>query len=163
MPTLNQRCRGKRFSLKQPNVRIITHTNYGSLTYLNDNFHAVTSTLVKPNYAYGRFTVATLQWIKATILNAPISKTDVLNSHSDVFKTIAVLNSWQKYLKNICRHISQVAYFYFMVINFCDFANSCHTCKSLEAPNILICDIRGTDVSQKMSKKVACFRYFLFV
>ena len=102
LPSLNQRCRGKRFSLKQPNVRIITHTNYGNLTYLNYNFHAVTSTLVKPNYAYGRFTVATLQWIKATILSAPISKTDVLNSHSDIFKNIAVLNSWQKYLKNIC-------------------------------------------------------------
>ena len=102
MPTLNQRCRGKRFSLKQPNVRIITHTNYGSLTYLNDNFHAVTSTLLKPNYAYGRFTVATLQWIKATILRASISKTDVLNSHPNIFKKIAVLNSWQKYLKNIC-------------------------------------------------------------
>ena len=102
MPTLNQRCRGKRFSLKQPNVRIITHTNYGSLTYLNDNFHAVTSTLLKPNYAYGRFTVAALQWIKATILRASISKTDVLNSHPNIFKKIAVLNSWQKYLKNIC-------------------------------------------------------------
>ena len=93
LPSLNQRCRRKSFSSNQPNVRIITHTNYGSLTYLNDNFHAVTSTLVKPNYAIGRFTVATLQWIKATILNAPISKTDVLNSHSDIFKTIAVLNS----------------------------------------------------------------------
>ena len=89
MPTLNQRCRGKRFSLKQPNVRIITHTNYGSLTYLNDNFHAVTSTLLKPNYAYGRFTVATLQWIR-------------LRSWEHQFKKIAVLNSWQKYLKNIC-------------------------------------------------------------
>ena len=102
LPLLNQRCRRKRFSSNQPNVRIISHTNYGSLTYLNDNFHAVTSTLVKLNYAYRRFTVATLQCIKATILSTPISKTDVLNSHSDIFKKIAVLNSWQKYLKNIC-------------------------------------------------------------
>ena len=102
LPLLNQRCRGKRFSSNQPNVRIISHTNYGSLTYLNDNFHAVTSTLVKLNYAYRRFTVATLQCIKATILSTPISKTDVLNSHSDIFKKIAVLNSWQKYFKNIC-------------------------------------------------------------
>ena len=100
-PSLNQRCRGKMFSSNQPNVPIISHTNYGSLTYLNDNLHAVTSTLVKPNYAYRKFRVATLQCIKATILSAPISKTNVLNSHSDIFKKTAVLNLWHKYLKNI--------------------------------------------------------------
>ena len=79
LPSLNQGCRGKRFSLNQRNVRIISYTNYGSLTYLNDNLHAVTATLVKPNYAYRRFTVATLQCIKASILSAPISKTDIQN------------------------------------------------------------------------------------
>ena len=84
---------GKRFSSNQQNVPIINHTSYGSLTYLNENLHAVTSTLVKPNYAYRRFRVATLQYIKATILSAPISKTNVLNSHSDIFKKTAVLNS----------------------------------------------------------------------
>ena len=101
MPSLNQHCRGKRFSSNQQNVPIINHTSYGSLTYLNENLHAVTSTLVKPNYAYRRFRVATLQYIKATILSAPISKTNVLNSHSDIFKKTAVLNSWHKYLKHI--------------------------------------------------------------
>ena len=71
----------------------ISHTYYGSLTYLNNNFHAVTSTLVKLNQAYRSFTVATLQCITATILSTPISKTDALNSHSDIFKKIAILNS----------------------------------------------------------------------
>ena len=35
-------------------------------------------------------------------MSTPISKTDALNSHSDIFKKIAILNSWQKYLQNIC-------------------------------------------------------------
>ena len=124
LPSLNQHCRGKRFSSNQPNVRTISHTNYGSLANLNDNFHAVTSTLVKPNYAYGRFTVATLQCIKATILSAPMSKTDVLNSHSDIFKKIAVLNSWQKYLKNICEpHFSSCIFLLYSnkLLQFCKF------------------------------------------
>ena len=148
LPSLNQRCRGKMFSLKQPNVRIITHTNYGNLTYLNYNFHAVTSTLVKPNYAYGRFTVATLQWIKATILSAPISKTDVLNSHSDIFKNIAVLNSWQKYLKNICEaHFSSCIFLLYgnKLLRFHKFLPHL---QKFEAQNILICDIVESYVLQ---------------
>ena len=50
----------------------------------------------------GGLTVATLQFIKASILSVyQLAKQIFSTSHSDIFKKIVVLNLWQKYLKNI--------------------------------------------------------------